>query len=77
MSLLQTKQVTMIVVDEERTGELARAKRQSWGLSLRDVAKKLDVSFVYLCDLERGRRAWDAPVGKRYLQFLEADRAKR
>lgn len=71
MKLLCTKRVTMTVVDEERTGHLARSRRVSLALSLRECGKALNCSFVYLADLELGRRGWDAPIGKRYLKFLE------
>lgn len=71
MKLLRTKRLTMTVVDEEATGKLARARRNALGLSLRECGKELGASFVYLADLELGRRGWDAPIGKRYLKFLE------
>lgn len=37
-------------------GSWLRARREAVGLSLREMAKRLDVSAPYLSDIERNRR---------------------
>ena len=39
-------------------GAAYRSTRIKRGLSLREVARRMNISAMYLCDLERGRRAW-------------------
>lgn len=53
---LVTKQVT--VIDHQATGELMRKARVQIGLSLRDMAARMEFSPPYLSDLELGRRNW-------------------
>lgn len=35
-----------------------RRLRQRWGVSLREMARRLDISAPYLSDLELGKREW-------------------
>jgi transcriptional regulator with XRE-family HTH domain len=53
-----------------------RMKRNGAGLTLRDVAKRLHISAVYVCDIELGRRAVPARLHDLYRTFTakEADR---
>lgn len=37
-------------------GEFVREKRISKGISLRDMARRLDISASYMSDIEKGRR---------------------
>jgi len=54
-------------VDDRDIGERMRKLRQKRGLSLRDAAKKMQVTASYLCDLELGRRRWRAELQNGYL----------
>ena len=42
---------------EIKFGSYMSAKRKERGLTLKDIAKKLDVSIVYLSDIENNRKA--------------------
>lgn len=44
--------------DHRATGELMRKNRESIGLSLRDMASRMEISAPYLSDLEIGNRNW-------------------
>lgn len=60
-------------LDQFRTGQQLRTLREKAGISLRDMAKLLDISAPFLSDLELGRRDWSE---KRIDQFMEAVRKK-
>lgn len=45
--------------DHAAIGKELRHRRQQLGLSLRNVAKRMRVSAMYLSDLERGNRPWN------------------
>lgn len=45
-------------LDHATVGAELRSLRETRGLSLEAVAKKLKLSLSYLSDLERGRRNW-------------------
>ena len=55
---------------EQTFGSFVREKRQSLGLSLRTLAAKLDLSPVYLSNIENDRRP--APA-RAYLERLEQE----
>lgn len=55
---------------EQTFGSFVREKRQSIGLSLRTLAAKLDLSPVYLSNIENDRRP--APT-RAYLERLEQE----
>ncbi len=55
---------------EQTFGSFVREKRQSIGLSLRTLAAKLDLSPVYMSNIENDRRA--AP-SREYLERLEQE----
>lgn len=42
----------------QQIGHRFRELRKAMGLSLRDVSEKMDLSFTYLGDLERGDKPW-------------------
>ncbi len=44
---------------------LANVRRKS-GLTQREISRKLKLSAMYLCDIEKGRRRCPARVGKFY-----------
>jgi len=56
-----------VEVDDRDIGKRMRKLRQKRGLSLRDAAKKMQVTASYLCDLELGRRRWRAELQNGYL----------
>ena len=37
-------------------GKLIKKKREELGFSIRELAKKIDMSPVYLCNIENGKR---------------------
>lgn len=51
-------------------GTRMRAKRMARGLSLREVARRLDANPQYLSDLERGKRVFNALIEPRYLAAI-------
>lgn len=58
----------------ERFGNALRKARQSAGRTLGDVAKLLDVSVVYVSDVERGnRRPFNNERILKIANFLKAD----
>ena len=60
----------------ERFGEALRRTRQDAGMTLGHVARLLDVSVVYVSDVERGnRRPFSNERILRVAKFLEADPA--
>ena len=66
---LFTKQVT--VIDHEATGMFARFARENiYKLSLREVARRLKVSAVYLSHLERGKRPWNTERLEKFKKAL-------
>lgn len=55
---LVTRRVEQI--DHVATGRLMREARKSLGISLREMARRMDVSAPFLSDLESGQRNWTA-----------------
>ena len=49
-------------IRQDLTAKLCRSYREKSGLSLRECAKKMDISAAYLSDLERGRRKWNVKI---------------
>lgn len=47
------------VPDDAAIGAKLRAARIKKGVSLREMARRLDVSAMWICDLERGKRYWN------------------
>lgn len=58
-------------IDPHKTGFRARIERQRHGLTLREVARRMDVSAAYVSDIERGNRGWTIKLAIRYLAALE------
>jgi len=50
-------------------GETARSLRESFGLTQRAAAERLDISFVHLCNIENGK---SNPSPDLLLKFREA-----
>lgn len=61
---------TGTIPDDRAMGAQMRARRKAAGLSLYDLAKKLDLTASYLCDLELGRRQWSVLNIRRYEEGL-------
>lgn len=46
------------IVNPESFGAEMRAMREAEGYTLRDMAKRMKISAMFLSDMERGRRNW-------------------
>lgn len=64
----KTKQT---IIDQQKTALQARAFRLSSGISLRTIAKRMEISAAYLSDLELGRRLWSEEMCKRFRAAVE------
>ena len=60
-----------MVLDDKKIGIEMREARKKAGLSGRAVAARLGLSPAYICDLELGRRSWNADKRKYYMQALQ------
>ncbi len=47
-----------VVADDREIGKALKTERGK--LSLREVSRRMGVSAAYVCDLEHGKRAWNA-----------------
>ena len=65
---LKTK--VTITIDHKATGKAIRKYREVEGISLREVARRMDVSAPYICDLELGRRPWSESKVAKYIKAL-------
>ena len=65
---------------DELIGLSVRAIRRRYGLTAKDVALIMGLSFQYIGDLERGKRAWSLDLVKRYkkavVDILETTRGR-
>lgn len=60
------------VVDNRATGEAMRQRRKKAGISMREVARRMEVSAMFICDLERGRRNWTEENATKFIAALKA-----
>ena len=60
------------LADPRDEGAAVRRMRLAAGLTLRAVAQRAHLSAAYLCDLELGRRAWNAGNRARIRRAIEA-----
>lgn len=58
------------VTDPVETDAAMRKARKDAALSLREVARRLQVSAAYLSDLELGRRAWTRDKRESFLKAI-------
>jgi len=58
------------VLDQDGTAAAARRARQRARLPLREVARRMELSSGYLCDLELGRRHWSEELVQRFQAAL-------
>lgn len=56
--------------DLASVGEQMARFRKRAGLSGREMARRLGISAMYLCDLERGRRQWNREFLTNYKKCL-------
>ena len=68
MKLVTHKQ-TVTVIDHKATATRCRAYRHRCGISLREVARRMQLSAPYVSELELGKRHW---TPERLQQFQEA-----
>ncbi len=57
-------------IDLQRIGSKVRMRRKELGLSIQEIAKKLQVTSRYINSLERDWRPWRGPKTKAYLELL-------
>lgn len=63
--------VTVEKIDFKALGAEAREMRKAKNKSLREVAKKLDISAPYLSDMERGNRNFQLHILEKYLKLIK------
>jgi len=49
--------------------------RKAAGLSCREMARRMNFTAAYICDLEHGRRAWKANLFDAYMRGLKPSNA--
>lgn len=59
------------VMDDKKVGAFMREIRKKAGVSSRAVARQLGLSAAYVCDLELGRRGWNAEKRRQYRDAVE------
>ena len=69
--LLKTKMVKIIKIEHDVTGQRAREMRTKAGLTLREVARRMQISAPYLCDLELARRNWSVDLAARFEKAVD------
>jgi len=62
---------TGFIPDDRTLGAAFRVRRKAEGISLRDMAGRMQISSSYLVDLEFGRRPWSIRLQERYQAGLE------
>lgn len=72
MKLIET-QVVVTATDNDACGAMARTERCQKGISLREVARRMDISAMFLSDLERGNRGWTKQLVKKFNRALKAE----
>ena len=60
------------VADPAAIGARMRELREKARLTGREVARRLGLSAMYVCDLEHGRRGWNAERMTNYLNALRS-----
>lgn len=64
------------VADPLAIGGRMREMREKARLTLREVARRLGLSAMYICDLEHGRRGWNAERVTNYVAALRPPSAE-
>lgn len=63
----------MVVVKNRVNRDWMRALRQNMGLSTREIAKQLGMSFSYYSDIENGRRNPSIEKSMNMAKFFDVD----
>jgi len=58
------------VLDAVEVGAYFKVHRRDSRISLREVAKRLNISAAYCSDLEQGRRRWSLELMERYRKAI-------
>lgn len=61
----------VIYLTSRDLGQLLRQERVQARVSLRALARAMDISAPYLADLENGRRVWSIALADSYLTWLK------
>jgi predicted transcriptional regulator len=69
-TIASIKLVKTLKIQHHATGINARQERQRRGISLREIARRMQFSPAYISDLERGLRNWQMETIKRYEKAL-------
>jgi len=64
---------TGVEPDQIKIGAAMRARRQDAKMTMQDVGNLLGLTRSYICDLELGRRAWNADLLARYRALSSGD----
>lgn len=59
------------VPDPRTIGSLLKTERKAKGLSLREIARRMEFTPAYISDLEHGRRAWGAKLRRSYIKAVK------
>lgn len=54
------------ILDRAAFGAQMQAKREAAGLTLRELAERMEMSIGYVSDLEHGRKAWGDGITWKY-----------
>lgn len=58
------------VIKQFETGEMLRMFRENHAVSIRALARELNLSASYISDLELGRRKWNRELFKLYVDTI-------
>lgn len=68
---IPTMPCSQTLIDHEECGHVVRVERSKKGISLLNLADKLNISSPFLSDLERGKRNWTEERFKTAMQIIE------
>lgn len=57
--------------DHRPLGAELRRRREAVGMSLREVARQMEISAPYLSDMENGRRYWTETTRDNFLKAIK------
>jgi transcriptional regulator with XRE-family HTH domain len=56
---IPTWTIRLTKINHRAAGKIVRDARKRAGVSLRELARRMDISAPYLSDMELGKRNWD------------------
>lgn len=59
---------TVEQIDHAATGATMRQLRTAHSISMREIARRMNLSAPFVSDLERGRRNWTAKLAMEYMK---------